>query len=127
MVIMLACDSEFIDEDTRHPGYSLCEYDIYAWAPYAMQVKLGMRNHRLSMWKNLKTGEYELYRNYHDAKNEYEADIIFKSKSLMDTLARAVQEWDTWHAIDTRHDPFKPCQHTWKEHAMLCRARVDST
>src|SRR5271157_4943396 len=109
---MIACESEFETEDGNHPGYSLCEYDIYGWIPFRKAAERGITNHRLSVWKNLSTGEYEMYRNYNGVPSPYDADIIFKDASLMAVLDRAVDEWNYWHGT-TGHqrDLFVHCDH----------------
>jgi len=54
------CESEFNTEDINHLGYSLTEIDIYQWIPIQSQNKHGLPNHRLKIWKNLSSGEYEV-------------------------------------------------------------------
>lgn len=54
------CEYGFESEDKSHKGYSMKEVDCYAFIPPSAQKKLGVQNHRLTVWKNLTTGEYEL-------------------------------------------------------------------
>lgn len=54
------CEYGFKSEDKRHEGYSMKEVDIYGHIPHLAQKKFGVQNHRLTVWKNLKTEEYEL-------------------------------------------------------------------
>ena len=59
---MIICEYGFDDEDSSNPGYSMLEVDYYAWIPSAMRKTIP--NHRLSLRKNLKTNEYEVYRHF---------------------------------------------------------------
>jgi len=54
------CEHEFFSEDLDHPGYSMLEYDLYAWIPKVSQEKHGLPNHRLKIWRNFITNEFEL-------------------------------------------------------------------
>jgi len=58
---MIICEAEFETPDPKNPDFSMTEVDYYAWIPYDMATP-ETPNHRLSLRKNLKTGEYELYR-----------------------------------------------------------------
>jgi hypothetical protein len=128
---MIVCESEFEDPDPQNPGYSFTEVDFYAWIPWESQQRYGVENHRLSLRKNLKTGEYEVYRAYMERKliargglvvitNEpMEAEeAAFRSKSLKEALAFANAEVRRFHGHDPRDEV---CRHRWPKRALLCR------
>ena len=56
----IICEYGFKREDPKHLGYSFKEVDCYAWIPTSAQKRYGVVNHRLTIWKNLKTNEFEL-------------------------------------------------------------------
>ncbi len=62
---MHICEYSYDREDPNSPGYSLPEVDYYAWIPH--DKRGAMPNHRLSLRKNLVTGEWEFYRAYHSS------------------------------------------------------------
>lgn len=59
---MYLCEYSFNREDPNTPGYSMDEPDYYAWIPHKFHSQIP--NHRLSLCKNLLTGEYEFHRVY---------------------------------------------------------------
>lgn len=63
---MYICEAEFKRPDHKDPHYSLAEVDFYSHIPPATplgeQFKIG--NHRLSLRKNLQTGQYEVTRTF---------------------------------------------------------------
>ena len=119
---IIICESEFDTEDGNHEGYSLAEIDIYAWIPWNKSKHSGIENHRLSMWKNLNTGEYELYRNYHGSSSCYDGDVIFKDPDMMVVLDEARREWDKWHAKEGGdHYQFEKCEHELAMKSISCR------
>ncbi len=119
---MLACESEFETGDCNNPGYSLCEYDIYGWVPRDKQESTGIGNHRLSVRKNLKTGEFELYRNYIGSESPFSGDIVIADKDMMVVLARATREWNEFHGWHgSKHEGFERCKHRYPKKALGCR------
>jgi hypothetical protein len=90
-MIIDARDFEF--ENPIDKGYSMCEINYYTWISPAF-IKMGIRNHRLSLRKNLKDGVFEVVRHYIGAYGWTEKDdVVFFSKSL--TEAGKFAEWET--------------------------------
>jgi len=58
--ISYVCETFFAGEDTDNPNYSFEEFDFYVKIPKNPE----MRNHRLTLHKNLKTGNFEVYRQF---------------------------------------------------------------
>lgn len=57
---MIICEGELGQEDRKNPGYSMAEVDYYDWIPAESDI----RNHRLTLRKNLVKGEYEFPKGY---------------------------------------------------------------
>jgi hypothetical protein len=137
------CEYNFLDEDPDSPGYSMSEVDYYAWIPAKWHS--AMPNHRLSLRKNLVSGEYEMFRAYHRGTTVAQIKLVheereetglmithtpsgieevaFKSKDLQEILDWGNREWNLWHqAPDYKREPDRPCLHTGKyqETAMFC-------
>lgn len=58
---MLVCEKSFDTPDWSDNTFSLSEFDFYLYIP---KQKLS-ENHRLSMHKNLTTGQFEVYKYHH--------------------------------------------------------------
>ena len=84
---MIICEYEFERPDPKNPQYSLVEVDIYGWIPRDFWSEI--RDHRLSLRKNLKTGKFELYRHYY--AEDYD-EVIFTG-SLEECLRKAEEGW----------------------------------
>ncbi len=124
------CEYCFERPDPNNPKYSMLEVDIYAWIPYDKQVEYGVQNHRLSLRKNLETGEFEVYRRYHrpliinrkavtifthqDLGIE---EVVFKSKSLEEAVEFANKECEKFHG---EIEPDKVCQHKYPHKSSFC-------
>ena len=129
---MIVCENEFKVEDPDNPGYALCEVDFYAWIPANDKVP----NHRLSLRKNLKTGEYELYRHFvrrmmvdfhsvtmiTNADDDVQDEVIFKSKDLQAVLDRGKEEWDKFHLVWAKQEHGRDlvCKHEHPFKSYLC-------
>jgi len=115
---MIVCEYEFERPDPKNPCYSLVEVDIYGWIPRDFWDEV--RNHRLSLRKNLKTGRFELYRHYYtDGYDE----VIFAG-SLEECLKKAEEEWKRFHYEWVGVEPeFKPCKHRPPDISSLCPKR----
>lgn len=61
---MIICEAEFNQPDPKTPKYSMTEVDFYSHIPPTapLGTPFNMRNHRLSLRKNLETGQFEVYR-----------------------------------------------------------------
>jgi hypothetical protein len=57
---MWVCEFRFNQPDPRNPKSSGRERNFYVWVP--LKTELRIRNHRLTLRKNLVTGEFEVYR-----------------------------------------------------------------
>lgn len=99
-MIIRAEDFEF--EDPKHKGYSMDEVDYYAWIPRPF-IELGIRNHRLTLRKNLNDGVYEIVRHYVGLPDSGEKDdVIFYSGSLSEAGRFAEIERARFHGS---HEP----------------------
>jgi hypothetical protein len=80
---MIIRTEEFNLEDPRHKGYSMDEVDYYAWIPQSF-IELGIRNHRLTLRKNLTDGVFEIVRHYYAglSGSDEKDDVIFHSGFL---------------------------------------------
>ena len=115
---MIICEYEFERPDPRNPRYSLVEADIYGWIPEEFWDEI--RDHRLSLRKNLKTGRFELYRYYYTDGSE---EVVFTG-SLEECLRRAEAEWKRFHFGWAGVVPeFKPCRHRPPDISSLCPTR----
>jgi len=115
---MIVCEYEFDRPDPKNPCYSLVEVDIYGWIPREYWSEV--RDHRLSLRKNLKTERFELYRHYYIDGSE---QVIFTG-SLEEYLKKAEEEWKRFHYGWAEVEPeFKPCRHKPPEISSLCPKR----
>ena len=115
---MIVCEYEFERPDPRNPSYSLVEVDIYGWIPREFWSEV--RDHRLSLRKNLKAGKFELYRYYYTTGSE---EVIFAG-SLEECLRKAEEEWKRFHFGWAGVVPeFKPCKHRPPDISSLCHKR----
>jgi len=115
---MIVCEYEFERPDPRNPSYSLVEVDIYGWIPRDFWDEI--RDHRLSLRKNLRTGRFELYRHYY--ADDYD-EVIFTG-SLEECLKKAGQEWKRFHFGWAGVVPeFKTCRHRPPDISSLCPKR----
>jgi len=79
-----------------------------------------VRDHRLSLRKNLKTGRFELYRYYYFTGSE---EVIFTG-SLEECLKKAEEEWKRFHYGWAGVVPeFKTCRHRPPDISSLCPKR----
>jgi len=114
---MIICEYDFEQPDHVCPDYSFAEVDYYAWIP----ADMGIANHRLSLRKNLKTKEYEVYRRFSQKRlvsrkrltmitsdDTGQEEIAFKSSSLEKAVEFACGEYEKYHG-DRMGD--KVCQH----------------
>lgn len=126
---MIICEYEFNRPDSKTPDYSMCEVDSYAWIPAGSD----MPNHRLSLRKNLKTGEYEVYRHYYEqhlisrgpatvivGKDTGQEEIAFKSKDLGEAIRFADGQYRKYHGDEEKAD--QVCQHKHPVRSSLCNA-----
>jgi hypothetical protein len=104
---MIICEFAFNEPNSKRPKYSQYEVDYYAFIPFKMQEKV--RNHRLSLRKNLETNEFEVYRFYNDTETE---EVIFSSTSLAEAIKFANEQWNKFFSsIDWKKEPEQVCQH----------------
>jgi len=118
---MIVCELEFEREDPEKLGYSLVEVDYYAHLPFVSVKRFGVESHRLSLRKNLITGQYEVYRDYHFTLAREE--VLTSTDDLQEAIDYATREWNYyWGHIGTKERD-KVCQHTGREIAFLCPLR----
>jgi len=117
---MIICETQFDHPDPDNPDYSLAEVDFYACVPFDK-----FPQHRLSLRKNLKTGQYEVIRVYSErqvvAKNGIlvdtgletgDVEVVFSSPRLSEALNAAKTEYKRFWDDDIndevcRHKPPK--------------------
>lgn len=128
---MYICELRFDSPDPEDPSISHLEVDYYAWIPPGGEVP----NHRLSLRKNLVTGEFEIYRAYTRAQMGVLRDRIlmltFKESGIEEVAYRggfkeaidfANKETSRYHEISDRDEP---CRHEYPHVDMFCPRRYD--
>lgn len=113
---MIVCEYEFVNEDKNHLGYSMTEIDFYAWIPGKFHKEYG--NHRLTMWKNLKTNKYELIKVFMEqtiqafqiqkntgvmvmnTPSNKKVEVVFANESMEIVLAEAHGLWNKFHGTE---------------------------
>lgn len=124
---MIICKYQFNQPDSKNPNYSFDEIDYYAWIPAGSEFP----NHRLSLRKNLITGDFEVYRRFQqglifsrktltistnvDSGGE---EVVFKSSDLGKAIEFASGEYLKYHG-DRMGD--QVCQHKSPVKAMFCK------
>jgi hypothetical protein len=107
---MIICELSFNKPNPDNPKYSLHEVDFYSHIPftsYQAMMLFGVPNHRLSLRKNLETGEFEVYRYYHIDKRE---EVVFSGTFEYALEFANNQERKFWGHIYDK-EPDIPCQH----------------
>lgn len=112
---MYICENEFGRPDPKTPDYSLAEVDYYGWIPRQFQSE--MPNHRLSLRKNLITGEYEVYRQYKDSTIKQ----VAYTGDLKGAILFACAEWRRYHGEGKEDD--KICEHQQPKKALFCKPK----
>lgn len=133
---IIICPSEFEQEDPNHKGYSMNEIDIYAWIP-----KSKGRNHRLTMWKNIKTGKYELVKIYKEQQiiaigipgekpaglfitnkdTNVPIEVVFDNENLEVVIEEINGMWNKYHGTDDyQREKDIICDHKHKK-SFCCR------
>jgi hypothetical protein len=118
---MIICPAEFEQPDPKNPPYSMTEVDYYAWIPGYLATK-EVPNHRLSLRKNLNTGEFELYRRFFNrflisrksltmesGADTYKETVAFKSKDFQEIIRLGNKEYSKYHGA--KEKPDQVCQH----------------
>ena len=134
---MIVCESEFLVADPENPGYSLMEVDFYAWIP--AKARAEEPNHRLSLRKNLRTGEYELYKFYYQGgllgrirvpirgRVKYREDgvevVVFTSESLQEVLDKAGEYRRKYHG-DVEWERDLECKHQYPVRSRFCKVSL---
>jgi hypothetical protein len=124
---MIVCEYGFNQPDRDDPCYSQEELDFYFWIP----PNPDMPNHRLSIRKNLVTGDFEVYRCYARAEvmcrkeltvlTNVEGDAIsiaFKTLNLQEALDYAYGEEEKYHGNHREKDV--ACQHGGNVISQFC-------
>lgn len=126
---MIVCERDFESPDHADPRYSLAEVDMYAWVPAGS----GARNHRLSLRRNLVTGEFEVYRRYVTRVagqfagavivtnvDDGDEEVAFTG-SLEGALQFGNREWNAFHATDDHErEEDRACEHGGPSRAYSC-------
>lgn len=106
---MIICEYGFEEPDSSRPMYSHHEVDFYGHIPYPKTNEI--RQHRLSLRKNLMTGKFEVYRFYHHNCVE---EVIF-SGSLEEALKVAYLEVKKYWGSLGKIEPDLPCLHEYPQ------------
>jgi hypothetical protein len=132
---MIVCETYFEDPDPKRPSYSAAELDFYSHTPFDTREKVP--NHRLSLRKNLRTGQYEAFRVYLNPTTllslkgltviaEEEGKIVqilhctFSLQAALDFCN--AQSTEFWHDMG---DKDELCQHRPPKVAMHCKRRYE--
>lgn len=131
---MYICETEFATADPSDTDYSMTEVDSYAFIPDGKQNKV--KNHRLSLRKNLKTGQFEVYRaytrsiGYFDLKANVLAmtseetnrtEVVFTG-SLQGAITFTNNEWRRFFGEDSAPTD-RVCEHVSPHVSMGCDRR----
>ena len=90
---MRICEYRFNQPDPQNPNYSMLEIDYYSWIPPGKFSEV--RNHRLTLRKNLETDAYEIFRKYYETSIE---TVIAMRWSLERILEIGDNEWNRFHS-----------------------------
>lgn len=137
----MICESEFIEEDPDHKGYSMTEIDFYASIPAKFHQT--EKNHRLTLWKNFRSNKYELIKVIHIqvvGNNPLfnctmvmniptkEIEVIFSHEDLEPVLAEANGLYNHYHSTnDYLREPDQICEHYPPKITSLCKMRQKRT
>lgn len=124
---MIVCEYDFMMPDRKNADYSQSELDYYAWIPAGSDLP----SHRLSLRKNLITGDYEVYRRFYQQRlvsrgavtvitgdDTGQEQVAFKNKDLGAAVSFADGEWKKYHGNDK--DPDQICLHKPPTQHWLC-------
>lgn len=127
---MIICESNFEMRDSKNPNLSMTEIDYYAWIPAGSDLP----NHRLSLRKNLRTGEYEVYRRFYETKltsrkqltvikgeDTGKEEVTVHSKNLAEAIKFACNEYRKYHG-DRLDD--QVCQHRYPVKSRWCEVKA---
>lgn len=78
------CELAFTHPDPRRPSISAHEMDFYAYIPASAIKKYAMHTHRLSLRKNMQTGQFEVYRFYPNNRTIITVRDTAKDKPIYD-------------------------------------------
>lgn len=136
---MIICEYEFVKEDKNHKGYSWVEIDFYAWIPGRFHKTHG--NHRLTLWKNLNTGKYELVKVFMQQQvfaignigmgitntpTGEKVEVVFANESLQAVLEEAHGLWNKFHGTDDYQRQIdEVCDHTYKTGSYCWKKRIE--
>jgi len=140
VIFLIICPSEFETEDSEHKGYSMAEVDYYSWIPSPFQT-VRIPNHRLSLRKNLVSGQYEVYRKYYETpqslvvrgkdftmvttgKESLDEEVVFKG-SLEEAIRFADNEWHRYHGEGKERD--EVCQHKYLRRSLGCNVQPEES
>jgi hypothetical protein len=123
---MIICEKEFDRPDPKRPEVSAHEVDYYAWVPAGCKIN----NHRLSLRKNMETGQFEVYRHFYlpteqlrpvvgrEAVITASATQVIFSGSFTGALAFANAELKRVHGVEREDDI--ACPHLPEKHGFWC-------
>jgi len=134
---IIICETEFELEDRNHKGYSMTEIDYYAYIP----ARHNERNHRLTLWKNLKSNEYELVKVYMNKITGImplcgglivsnipsgKEEVVFHHKDLAVVINEGNGLWNHYHGTsDYKRKPDKVCEHKLPNKAICCQFKEE--
>jgi len=127
---MIICEHEFDLPDGDNPNYSMGEVDYYSHLPYGSDFP----QHRLSLRKNLKTGQFEVYRRFSQTRlvsrksltmitqDDKGTEEVAFSGSLQEAIDFATAETNKFWAkvFGKEREIDQICQHGYPVKATFC-------
>lgn len=135
---IIICESEFFSEDPKHKGYSMAEIDFYS--SISTKFHKTEKNHRLTLWKNLQTNQYELIKIIQRQIIGYnpmfgctmvmnhptgEREVVFSHEDLDPVLVEANGLYNHYNSTeDYKEEPHTVCEHYPPNFTSLCKIRI---
>lgn len=123
---MIVCEYDYLMPDSKDPDYSQSELDYYGWIPAGSDLP----SHRLSLRRNLVTGDWEVYRRFYNQRlvsekqvtmiigdDTGQEQVALKTKDLMAAVVFANGECRKYHG---ERDPDEICLHKPPIQNWLC-------
>ena len=84
------CEHRFADEDPDHPGFSMLEVDLPVRVDASDELNRSMKEHQLSIRKNIERDRFEIYEIGHSAAYEQNDDgVRYPAPNLEEIVAKA--------------------------------------
>jgi hypothetical protein len=114
---MYICEYAFLRPDRDNPKYSQLELDFYNHIPRRDMGdrELVLKNHRLSLRKNLTIDTFELFKEIHHNK---EKQIVLRTKDLQEALDKGKELYEVFWNEEMKRDI--ACKHNKGEKDRIC-------